>query len=143
MSYLIIFFLMIRRPPRSTRTDTLFPYTTLFRSPHLCGGPGAGRRAQRLPVDLNPDSPDLLACGPPTGRGELRDRPHVYEAFLVLGADHVVRGGTEGLEDRPDFGLRRSKVVAVRCGVRLARVGSRGAGGVGGEVWGGGCFSRR
>src|SRR3546814_20928847 len=29
---LILFFLMIRRPPRSTRTDTLFPYTTLFRS---------------------------------------------------------------------------------------------------------------
>src|SRR3546814_19508342 len=28
----VIFFLMIRRPPRSTRTDTLFPYTTLFRS---------------------------------------------------------------------------------------------------------------
>src|SRR3546814_15963481 len=27
-----MFFLMIRRPPRSTRTDTLFPYTTLFRS---------------------------------------------------------------------------------------------------------------
>src|SRR3546814_3131482 len=27
-----IFFLMIRRPPRATRTDTLFPYTTLFRS---------------------------------------------------------------------------------------------------------------
>src|SRR3546814_21045906 len=30
---LLFFFLMIRRPPRSTRTDTLFPYTTLFRSP--------------------------------------------------------------------------------------------------------------
>src|SRR3546814_188819 len=30
--YCFIFFLMIRRPPRSTRTDTLFPYTTLFRS---------------------------------------------------------------------------------------------------------------
>src|SRR3546814_5283366 len=30
---LFVFFLMIRRPPRSTRTDTLFPYTTLFRSP--------------------------------------------------------------------------------------------------------------
>src|SRR3546814_15403033 len=29
------FFLMIRRPPRSTRTDTLFPYTTLFRSEHI------------------------------------------------------------------------------------------------------------
>src|SRR3546814_4010430 len=32
---------MIRRPPRSTRTDTLFPYTTLFRSP--------GPRGRRLP----------------------------------------------------------------------------------------------
>src|SRR3546814_6083474 len=38
---------MIRRPPRSTRTDTLFPYTTLFRSsghehpPHRVGGGGA------------------------------------------------------------------------------------------------------
>src|SRR3546814_12308914 len=31
----LFFFLMIRRPPRSTRTDTLFPYTTLFRSPEL------------------------------------------------------------------------------------------------------------
>src|SRR3546814_12035346 len=30
--YITFFFLMIRRPPRSTRTDTLFPYTTLFRS---------------------------------------------------------------------------------------------------------------
>src|SRR3546814_1179623 len=34
----IFFFLMIRRPPRSTRTDTLFPYTTLFRS-HAIGLP--------------------------------------------------------------------------------------------------------
>src|SRR3546814_13415717 len=34
MCYLCVhvLFLMIRRPPRSTRTDTLFPYTTLFRS---------------------------------------------------------------------------------------------------------------
>src|SRR3546814_17716919 len=32
LSVSIFFFLMIRRPPRSTRTDTLFPYTTLFRS---------------------------------------------------------------------------------------------------------------
>src|SRR3546814_12438816 len=30
--FIFVFFLMIRRPPRSTRTDTLFPYTTLFRS---------------------------------------------------------------------------------------------------------------
>src|SRR3546814_4570235 len=31
----MFFFLMVRRPPRSTRTDTLFPYTTLFRSSAL------------------------------------------------------------------------------------------------------------
>src|SRR3546814_19562026 len=31
-TFLCVFFLMIRRPPISTRTDTLFPYTTLFRS---------------------------------------------------------------------------------------------------------------
>src|SRR3546814_11922030 len=36
LSYL--FFLMIRRPPRSTRTDTLFPYATLFRSEPILAG---------------------------------------------------------------------------------------------------------
>src|SRR3546814_2147092 len=40
------FFLMIRRPPRSTRTDTLFPYTTLFRSRRQhARGRTAGRAA--------------------------------------------------------------------------------------------------
>src|SRR3546814_9185881 len=41
---------MIRRPPRSTRTDTLFPYTTLFRSPGRHQGAGmlhCGRQAAR------------------------------------------------------------------------------------------------
>src|SRR3546814_2613523 len=40
----VFFFLMIRRPPRSTLTDTLFPYTTLFRSP---GELDARQRADR------------------------------------------------------------------------------------------------
>src|SRR3546814_19952767 len=35
--FLLLFFLMIRRPPRSTRTDTLCPYTTLFRSQDKSG----------------------------------------------------------------------------------------------------------
>src|SRR3546814_9490838 len=41
---------MSRRPPRSTRTDTLFPYTTLFRSAHALSGTdsrGGTRRAGR------------------------------------------------------------------------------------------------
>src|SRR3546814_16603243 len=45
--HMVFFFLMIRRPPRSTRTDTLFPYTTLFRSrsfPYLL-------RATRITTD--------------------------------------------------------------------------------------------
>src|SRR3546814_13988110 len=44
---------MIRRPPRSTRTDTLFPYTTLFRSPHGDDGgrAGAGDVEAPLPGD--------------------------------------------------------------------------------------------
>src|SRR3546814_7005169 len=53
-SCLCCFFLMIRRPPRSTRTDTLFPYTTLFRSLGLLGE--RCRRDQRLGArqDLGP-----------------------------------------------------------------------------------------
>src|SRR3546814_3390507 len=47
----LFFFLMIRRPPSSTRTDTLFPYTTLFRSVRsrrLCARSYVpGRRARR------------------------------------------------------------------------------------------------
>src|SRR3546814_6221749 len=38
-----MFFLKIRRPPRSTRTDTLFPYTTLFRSPEPSCDPAGGQ----------------------------------------------------------------------------------------------------
>src|SRR3546814_12598485 len=41
--FLFFFFLMIRRPPRSTRTATLFPYTTLFRSD--LAQPGGALRA--------------------------------------------------------------------------------------------------
>src|SRR3546814_12513410 len=45
-----VVFLIIRRPPRSTRTDTLFPYTTLFRSAVLrrIAVPGAGLHQPRL-----------------------------------------------------------------------------------------------
>src|SRR3546814_5026935 len=63
---------MIRRPPRSTRTDTLFPYTTLFRSV-LAIGRGGGKRQDgaatlRSPraaheVDLPADRSDVAACG--------------------------------------------------------------------------------
>src|SRR3546814_3359860 len=47
---------MIRRPPRSTRTDTLFPYTTLFRS-SLFAAPAGGRVA--CSAQLTPSFPAL------------------------------------------------------------------------------------
>src|SRR3546814_11351877 len=58
-AFCVVFFLMIRRPPRSTRTDTLFPYTTLFRSatpasaywPRSAGWPSS-RSAPDLPKPL-------------------------------------------------------------------------------------------
>src|SRR3546814_1620509 len=47
---------MIRRPPRSTRTDTLFPYTTLFRSHAEIGGEAPQRIGEgRGPVLLDPE----------------------------------------------------------------------------------------
>src|SRR3546814_5450912 len=51
---------MIRRPPRSTRTDTLFPYTTLFRSKLQIAftlgwdKPGEGRTSERLVLRMEP-----------------------------------------------------------------------------------------
>src|SRR3546814_16557827 len=48
---------MIRRPPRSTRTDTLFPSTTLFRSDRLLAGGGMGEGPGRA---AGPDDPRPL-----------------------------------------------------------------------------------
>src|SRR3546814_16354271 len=63
---LFLLFLMIRQPPRSTRTDTLFPYTTLFRSP-------GARIAQRVG-----DSP--------AARARLKDR---LAANIARRVDHA------------------------------------------------------
>src|SRR3546814_17012614 len=54
---------MIRRPPRSTRTDTLFPYTTLFRSgilASLAAGQNGAENAPRLLVGTGKDQVHLL-----------------------------------------------------------------------------------
>src|SRR3546814_9119573 len=56
--HFIFFFLMIRRPPRSTRTDTLFPYTTLFRS--------IGSRCFADGLGVNDDG---NCCAPRLGQG--------------------------------------------------------------------------
>src|SRR3546814_17709233 len=53
----LFFFLMIRRPPRSTRTDTLFPHTTLFRSSDKAD---RGDRCQ--PADFGSSEPVMVAA---------------------------------------------------------------------------------
>src|SRR3546814_5526292 len=58
---------MIRRPPRSTRTDTLFPYTTLFRSPSVslsssfCGDAGAPSAPAGGSAKFGAPSPDGIS----------------------------------------------------------------------------------
>src|SRR3546814_1199172 len=73
---------MIRRPPRSTRTDTLFPYTTLFRSPQsrrarARGRPGSAARSlpgpARTPAAVGRGRDPRLR--PPTGPGRRRPAP--------------------------------------------------------------------
>src|SRR3546814_9588256 len=80
---------MIRRPPRSTRTDTLFPYTTLFRSNHssvLLPSPAIpsrnrrkGARPHPLPVQFGPvdqyGRAAICAVQCSTTSGLERDRP--------------------------------------------------------------------
>src|SRR3546814_20163530 len=88
------FFLMIRRPPRSTRTDTLFPYTTLFRSvfPAQRGRvllhvvlDAAVVVADLDPVELEEfDDPAGLAYAGPEGAGVLTGSPLVPAADLGL-----------------------------------------------------------
>src|SRR3546814_14483005 len=77
---IFFFFLMIRRPPRSTRTDTLFPYTTLFRSQ---GGAGHGRvRAQRQGLQFGGEAALL--------RKQRRSEEHTSELQSLMRISYAV-----------------------------------------------------
>src|SRR3546814_19660147 len=91
------FFLMIRRPPRSTRTDTLFPYTTLFRSRRREGGAhGLGIEAPVGQQGVGKQDGELLAADPPDDRRRRR-RPGQHRGEM---RDHpVARGMTETVVD--------------------------------------------
>src|SRR3546814_16478097 len=64
--YVIFFLLMIRRPPRSTRTDTLFPYTTLFRSQRSLECPFRDQDFQNGPTGNHPFG--RVTCSMPMGQ---------------------------------------------------------------------------
>src|SRR3546814_1069480 len=69
------FFLMIRRPPRSTRTDTLFPYTTLFRS---------------ASAQVRIEGDDLVLGFDDDGDGQA-DSSIVFQNLAAAGAEEVSR----------------------------------------------------
>src|SRR3546814_1353119 len=76
----MFFFLMIRRPPRSTRTDTLFPYTTLFRSAdrrHRAAGGGSPCRD--LPRLVGEDRQAAEVGERPASTGHRAARPERSE----------------------------------------------------------------
>src|SRR3546814_10112450 len=83
----IFFFLMIRRPPRSTRTDTLFPYTTLFRSIWAITGMRFGDPARPLLVSVR--------------SGARASMPGMMDTVLNLGLnDETVEGLAKAADDR-------------------------------------------
>src|SRR3546814_9727244 len=82
---LLFFFLMIRRPPRSTRTDTLFPYTTLFRS----AGTGVLAKAAR-------EAGGLVSC--------IELQPGLAHELTVLhGFTDVLQGDFLQIDPRANF----------------------------------------
>src|SRR3546814_12842784 len=84
--FLLFFFLMIRRPPRSTRTDTLFPYTTLFRfdraMPPARRATGAAKR--RPPVRAR------AATKGRGRRGSARSEEHTSELQSLMRISYAV-----------------------------------------------------
>src|SRR3546814_12279544 len=79
----VFFFLMIRRPPRSTRTDTLFPYTTLFRSVRVLGGLNVSEICRVLQIIAQAFS----RCG---RRGHDRSEEHTSELQSLMRISYAV-----------------------------------------------------
>src|SRR3546814_1831819 len=86
---------MSRRPPSSTRTDTLFPYTTLFRSRGLCPCRAARRTTARRAVPVRRPQPAGCRAG---GR-----------RLAARVAGHAGDGGFDPPDRRHHRGVRRSE----------------------------------
>src|SRR3546814_10388727 len=83
LSIRIVFFLMIRRPPRSTRTDTLFPYTTLFRSDRQIAIINSMTKKERANPDLlNASRRKRIAAG--------RSEEHTSELQSLMRISYAV-----------------------------------------------------
>src|SRR3546814_11011728 len=117
------FFLRIRRPPRSTRTDTLFPYTTLFRSRR----PYARRR-----------QPDLQAVAAPVGDRHRHAVDHrQWRGARPLGAQGRNRQAARpGRDDQPRQFRHRRQLRAEPALSPRSRLAARDRGGPDGRATG-------
>src|SRR3546814_4391863 len=98
--YLLFFFLRIPRPPRSTRTDTLFPYTTLFRS-RACRAFAADGCCSRIARSISPPatrrsspaptaSASRASCASPPGCWRRRSEEHTSELQSLMRISYAV-----------------------------------------------------
>src|SRR3546814_2632795 len=111
---------MIRRPPRSTRTDTLFPYTTLFRSAADGAARAAGRlRCRRLPPRLRRR---LLRPHPRSEEhtSELQSlMRNSYAVFCLKKKRNMIINNTQETKMRMEKKVRRNTETAEKERYRL------------------------
>src|SRR3546814_7367476 len=115
----MLFFLMIRRPPRSTRTDTLFPYTTLFRSPaalslRVSHPPLAPSTRQKTLISFAPTATTLMPSASPTIRSSSRSEEHTSELQSLMRISYAV------------FCLKKKKRNRTKVGSSSGKVGNDG-----------------
>src|SRR3546814_5925016 len=94
--WILFFFLMKRRPPRSTRTDTLFPYTTLFRSftyeiPVRQAGTYWWHSHSGLQEQIGHYGPLIIDPAEPEDRGYDREYVLLLSEFTPLHPHEVMR----------------------------------------------------
>src|SRR3546814_4945631 len=131
-SFIVLFFLMIRLPPRSTRTDTLFPYTTLFRSQHRHGGAAlAGlqleeQRLRPLGVLLRAALGRLRhrhGAGVPGPADEARSEEHTSELKSLMRISYAVfclkKKNTHTIKNKSTKQMREGIIVIITQMIEL------------------------
>src|SRR3546814_20869286 len=125
---LFFFFLMILRPPRSTRTDTLFPYTTLFRSADHLRAVVAGRLLEDARAMVDAAALGIVGAVPQPAEPGKADRPRAHRTGLQLPVEIRLRhplhaaAGRRG-PDREQLGMGGGRGLPLH-----ALVGTRNSG---------------
>src|SRR3546814_8185191 len=134
-----LFFLMIRRPPRSTRTDTLFPYTTLFRSAvvhvQAVDDRGCGRDQVEVEFALQPllhdfevqEAQEAAAEAESQGRRTLRleGEAGVVEAQAAEALAQMLEIGRVDRKERAEHHRHARLEAGQRCGGGVERKSTR------------------